>query len=146
MKTTKMFSVLSLALIFLAATSGFAKNPDKTKAAGPAVSVRYEVNVHFNSERLLCNTYQVELLDVNGRMVAPAQYFEQGKVGYTFYEQTRQTAGVRIARLVMSPNVDRMACPQELFTAPDVKLISFTDHGTYTFDLTPSVNPSKIKD
>jgi hypothetical protein len=142
MKTLKLISVLSLALI-LFGTTGYAKKPANQRAAGPAVSVRYEVNVHFNAEKPLCNTYQVELLDAGGRAVAPAQYFIPGKESYTFYEQTRQSSGIRIARLVMAPNIDRLACEQELFTAPDVKLINFIDRETYTFNLMPNSKPEK---
>jgi hypothetical protein len=143
MKTTKIITAISLALILFGATA-FAKAPDHKKAAGTTVSVRYQVNIHFNSDKLICNTYQVELLDANGRAVAPAQYFVPGKEIYTFYEQTRQTVGLRVARLVLAPNLDRFACQQELFTAPDVKLINFVDKETYIFNLVPNAKPSKM--
>ena len=145
MKTTKIISALSLALILFGATT-FAGNVDKTKAAGSAVTVRYAVTVNLATDKPICNIYQVEMLDASGRLVAPAQYYVQGKESYTFYEQTRQSSGVRIARLVLAPNLDRFACEQELFTAPDAKLISFTNSETYLFNLAPVAKPSKITD
>jgi hypothetical protein len=143
MKKVKLFSVLSLALILFSAT-GYAKQPAQKKASGTAVSVRHIVNVNLNTDKPICNTYQVELLDASGRAVAPAQYFVPGKKSYTFYEQTRQAAGLRIARLVLAPNIDRFACQLELFTAPDVKLINFVDRETYNFNLNPNAKPSKM--
>ena len=108
------------------------------------ISVRYEISINMEADKPLCNRYQVELLDASGRAIAPAQYFVPGKKSYTFYEQTRQAAGLRIARLVLAPNIDRFACQVELFTAPDVKLINFVDRETYNLNLNPNAKPSKM--
>ena len=146
MKTVKFIPILTLALVLIGATSTYARKPQNLRPAGTAVSVRHEVNVHFTAEKPICNLYQVELLDANGRSVASPQAFIQGKETYTFYEQTRVSVGIRIARLVLTPNIDRYVCQQELFTPPAVKVINFIDHETYTFDLVPMSNPSKITD
>lgn len=143
MKTAKIFSVLSLALILFAAHA-FATTPaDKKKPEGTSKYVRYEVKITLSTEKTICNTYQVILVDINGRAVAPPQTFLSGKDTYTFYEQTRQDAGVRIARLVLAPNIDHFACMQELFTAPDVQIIHFVDRETYSFNLFPQFKPTK---
>lgn len=145
MKTTKLLPALSLALIFFAAT-GFAKEPNSSKTTGPSVNVRYVVTVNLGLDKPICNTYQVELVDANGRAVAPAQYFVPGNSAYTFYEQTRQAVGIRKARLVLAPNLDRYACQQELYTPPDVKVITFKDRETYSFILNPNTKPAQGKE
>jgi hypothetical protein len=142
MKTVKFISVLSLALILLGTTSVYAKQKDYPKAIGSVMSVKYEVKVHFSSDNPVCNLYQVQLLDANGRPVAPPQAFIQGKETYTFYEVIRATDGVRIARMILTPNVDHFVCNQELFTPPVVKAIHFNNHQTYIFDLFPIGNRS----
>ena len=143
MKKLTINSVLSLALILFAVTSAIAKTTDHPKTPGTAVNVRYVVNIHFAASEPICNTYQVEMLDANGNLVVPAQIYIPGNESYTFYEQTRQTMGIRIARLVLAPNVDHFACEQELFTPPAVKLINFKNAETYNFDLVPSTKPSR---
>ena len=143
MKTLKINTILSLALILFAVTSATAKSTNNPKPAGSSVNVRYEVNIQFAASEPLCNSYLVEILDASGNMVAPAQVFIPGQDLYTFYEQTRLTIGIRIARLVLAPMVYHFNCDQELFTPPAIKVIHFVDRQTYTFDLAPTTKPSK---
>ena len=132
MKTLKINTILSLALILFAVTSATAKSTNNPKPAGSSVNVRYEVNIQFAASEPLCNSYLVEILDASGNMVAPAQVFIPGQDLYTFYEQTRLTIGIRIARLVLAPKVYHFTCEQELFTPPAVKVIHFIDRQTYS--------------
>jgi hypothetical protein len=114
---------------------------------GQMKQVRYAVNVHLSIDKTLRNTYQVELLDAAENLVAPRQIFVPGTSLYNFYEQTRQTSGIRIARLVpvIYPDEHFVAEP-DLFTPPAVLVITFVDGQTYSFDLYPQCKPSKIKE
>ena len=142
MKTLSIISVLSLALIFSGINTSFAKG--KGNANGnPTVRVKYQVTIHLDVISTLCNTYQVEMLDANGRLVAPLQIYIPGNNKYIFEEQTRQTVGIRIARLVPNWSGDHYVCEQELFTPPAVKLINFKDGQAYFFDLYPTTKQPK---
>ena len=143
MKTVKFISALSLAIILLAATSSYAKKPDNNKVPGSVSTVRYEVNVHFSSDKPLCNFYQVQMLDANGNLVATPQAFIQGKTTYSFYEQTHVSAAIRIARMILTPNIDRFVCSEDLSVTPVAKLINFVEHSTYVFDLVPTSSATK---
>ena len=137
MKKLTIISVLSLALIFTGINPGFAKE-NGTPNGNPPVRVKYQVTIHLDIISTLCNTYLVEMLDANGRLVAPVQIYIPGNNKYIFEEQTRQTVGVRIARLVPNWSGDHYACEQELYTPPAVKLINFKDGQAYFFDLYPT--------
>jgi hypothetical protein len=145
MKTLTIISALSLALIITGVNAGFAKQNEKSgdPRLNPAKMVRYQVNINLEVIKTLCNTYQVEVLNANGNPVAPPQVFDPGTKSYIFEEQTRQAAGIRIARLVMYSFGDHFVCAQELFTTPAVRLLNFKDGQFYFFDLYPSARPSK---
>jgi hypothetical protein len=139
MKTTTIISALSFALIFTAANAGFAKPIGKpgNHGANPTVRVKYLVTVNIDISKPLCDNYLVEILDASGRQVAPAQMYVPGQEIYSFDEQTRQTAGIRIAHLKMIPRggPEHFVCEQELFAQPAVRLINFADRKVYSFDL-----------
>jgi len=145
MKTLTIISALSLALIITGTNAGYAKNGVKSVNSGPnpTINVKYQVTVNLEVSRTLCNTYQVEMLDANGRLVAPAQIYDPGTVNYIFEEQTRQTAGIRIARLVPFWGGDHFVCEQELFTPPAVRLLNFKDGQAYFFNLYPTPGAPK---
>ena len=142
MKTMTIISALSLALFFTGLNAGFSKPNGKNGDAGPnnAIHVKYQVTVNMEVVKNLCNNYQVELVDANGRQVAPAQTYVPGIAKYNFVEQTRQTAGIRIAKMIVvyREEGDHFICEQELFTPPVARLINFTDSQLFTFDLYPS--------
>jgi hypothetical protein len=142
MKTLTIISALSLALIFTGINTSFAKEKGNAKG-NPTTRVKYQVTIHLDVINTLCNIYDVEMLDANGRLVAPAQIYVPGNLVYTFEEQTRQTVGVRIARLVPNWSGDHYVCAQELYTPPAVKLINFKDGQAYFFDLYPSTAEPK---
>lgn len=143
MKTTKIFSVLSLALILCAVSSVFSA-PIDTKnnqvSANPAI--RYHVNISISIDKPLCNLWLVKILDGNGRMVAPAQQFISGVTRYNFTERGPAT-GIRIAVLVKYQYGDHFVCETELFTTPAMLKGTFLNGETYRFDLFPTLAPVK---
>lgn len=143
MKTTKFFSVLSLALIFSAVTSVSAGTIG-TKADQIAVlpTVNHHVNVIVSDDRATCNTYQVEILDGRGRLVAPPQTYRPGVSKYDFYERGPVT-GVRIAVLVLAPSHSHFICDRELFTTPVILSGKFLPGQTYRYDLFPQTQAPK---
>ncbi len=143
MKTTKIFSVLSLALIFITATSAFSAGPDK-KNDQVAVNtmIRYQVNIKLDTEKPLCNLWLVKILDQNGRMVAPAKAYSPSVTVYNFFERG-PAEGTRVAVLVKYQYGDHYVCQTELFTAPAILSGKFLNGETYRFDLYPSTQPSK---
>jgi hypothetical protein len=142
MKKSTIISAIILALIITGINTGFAKNNGKSNV-NTAVKVKYQVTVNLDISRPLCNLYQVEVLDAAGRQVAPPQAFVEGTQAYIFEEQTRQTVGIRIARIVTVSWGDHFVCDQEMFTTPAVRLINFTDRQVYLFNLSPSFKKPK---
>ena len=141
MKTLTIISALSLALIFTGVNAGFAKQNGKSGDTRPnlPVRVKYQVTINLEVSIHLCNNYQVQVMDANGRQVAPPQFFVPGTAIYYFDEQTRQTAGIRIARLVLIPwPGDHFVCAQELFPSPAIRLLHFNDNQMVLFDLYPN--------
>ena len=145
MKTTKILSVLSLALFLSAAISASSANINKQD--GP-VSVnpviRHLVNINVFTDRKICNEYLVEILDRNGKLVAPAKRFIQGVAKYDFYERG-SAAGVRVAVLVPAPLNNGGLCETILVTEPARLSGHFFPGQTYQYDLIPKVQ-SSIKD
>lgn len=143
MKTTKFFSVLSLALIFstavLASSVNMNINDDRISAK-PVV--HHRVNVIVSSERTTCNVYLVEILDGQGRLVAPAKTYVPGVTKYDFTERGPVT-GVRIAVLVLAPTLSHFACETELFTTPVIIKGDFLTGQTYRYDLFPRTQAIK---
>ena len=143
MKTTKIFSVLSFALIFATATSSFSGVPENKNNQVTANSlVRYHVNVILSSEKPLCNIWLVEILDEGGRLVAPAKPYESGVTGYDFFERG-PVSGKRVAVLVKNLFGDRYICATERFTNPAILFGPFCAGKTYRFDLFPTSQAQK---
>ena len=143
MKTTKFFSVLSLALIFSAAISASAATIG-TKADRISVNavVNHHVNVTVSNDKKLCNVYLVEILDGQGRLVAPAKPLGSGVAQYDFYERG-PASGVRVAVLVLAPAHSHFQCDRELLTSPVVVAGPFVAGQTYRYDLFPQEQPFK---
>ena len=99
MKTSKLFSFLGLVLIFSLAISAFAGNIATKGTPTPNASIRYQVNVQMNTEKLLNMVYLVQILNENHKQVAHAQMLVAGKIQYTFYEKG-PADGIRIAIIV----------------------------------------------
>jgi hypothetical protein len=147
MKTTKFFSVLSLALIFVAANSVYAgSKPTNDLRQEFKPSIRYEVTVHFSLGVSMCNTYWVRVTYENGRLVAPPKIFAPGISKYVFIESVSTPGKARVASLVLSPDTDPYACPNNLITKPDVRRGSFKAVNTYSFDLFPLLQRGVIKE
>jgi hypothetical protein len=143
MKATKIFSVLSLAMIMFAATSGFAGNDNKKDGhISLNTMVKHHVNVNLNLDRKICNMYQVEILTGNGQLAAPPKAFVPGVTSYDFYERG-PAEGVRIAVLVLSPVYSHFSCETELFTKPTLVKGPFEAGITYRYDLYPQTSVIK---
>ncbi len=143
MKTTKFFSALSFAMIFSAATfaatiGGVTKNDPIS--INPVVN--HHVNVNLTIDKRICNWYLVEILDGQGRLVAPAKNYVPGVSAYDFYERG-PASGVRIAVLVLAPMNSHFICETELFTAPAMISGKFLPGQTYRYELNPQSQPFK---
>ena len=143
MKTNKIFSVLSLVLIFAAVTSSFCGAIDnKNNPVASNSLVRYHVNVILQGEKPLCNIWLVEIIDGNGRLVAPAKPYVSGVTGYDFFERG-PVSGARVAVLLKNQFGDRYICETELFTNPAILFGPFLTGQTYRFDLFPTSQAPK---
>lgn len=143
MKTVKIFSATGLAMIFSATLFASTGN---VGTKGDLIStnrmVKHHVNVTLSTDKSICNTYLVEILNWKGEMVAPAQVYNPGVSQYDFYEKG-PFDGIRIAVLVLAPNSGHFACETELFTAPVVLKSTFLPGGTYRYDLFPQTQAIK---
>ena len=119
-----------------------AKQGDKAATATSTFKIQFEVVVHLSGEKPLCNAYMVELKDGNGRKIAENQDYIPGISNYRFFDNSAGY-GVRIARLILNPNIDRIACPTELFTTPAILSDRFIPGGSYRLDLYPEDTPVK---
>jgi hypothetical protein len=147
MKTTKRLTVLSLILIFIGLNSvyssdGLIGNPQMTRK----INIKYEVNVYLFSRIELCNTYLVQVTDETGRLVAPPKVFVPGISRYVFAEDGPAQGRVRVAMLVLAPDVDPVACPIQIGARPDVKMGPFVPGQTYPFVLRLLVKAPLDKD
>ena len=144
MKTTKIISVLGLSLILAATTAGFSKNVQKSDLKGStAPGIRYQVNVHLSTEKSICNTYLVQVVDETGRLVAAPQVFVPGVTSYAFMDTGNGSGNKRIAMLVMATYPSHFVCANDLFTTPDVENGPFLLGRSYAFDLYPSFQAIK---
>lgn len=144
MKTTKLFNVLSLVLIF-AATVAFAKNgPDGSRDMTSKSMIRYEVTIHNLNAGTLCNTYQVQITDETGRLVSSPVTFVPGINKYTFFEEAPAKGKLRIANLVFSTYADRYVCRVNFTLRPTVILWPFLGGQTYSLDLFPVVQSGSV--
>jgi hypothetical protein len=149
MKTTKFFSVLSLALIFAGINAVYSTNvPTDNPKKLIKPTIRYEVTVHLSSGFNICNysLYLVQVTDEAGHPVAPAKIFVPGISKYVFNETFSHEGKLRIATLFLPSNVDPIVCPNTLITKPDVKMGPFLPGQTYSFDLYPVVPKGTIKE
>jgi hypothetical protein len=147
MKTTKFFSVLSLALIFAGVNAIYADNNPNNKSSKPAVpTIRYEVAIHLSLGASLCNTYWVQVTDETGRLVAPRKAFDPGISKYVFNELFSVPGRARIASLVLPSNFDPFVCQNILVTKPDVQMGPFLPGRTVSFDLFPLIQKGALKE
>lgn len=142
MKTTKLFSVLSLVLIFTAATS-FAKKNDVSSAKSTSrAAINFEVYVHTAMLGAPCNTYVIKVVDETGRLVAPFQIFTPGVNKYSFKETITGRTNKFSRRVAMLEPVKYPAhytCAQAIHATPDVMFGPFLAGQTYYFDLQPRI-------
>ena len=140
MKTTKIFTILSLAVILLCANTVYSSNllsdrPQMTRK----INIKYEVTVILNSQVELCNTYYIQVTDETGRLIASPKIFDPSKQKYVFTEDGPAKGKLRVAMLVMATDVDPYQCPVHIGARPDVKIGPFLLDETYSFVLRPVV-------
>jgi hypothetical protein len=138
MKTANLFSALCLVFVLAGvnraySSDGSTDKPQITKQT----NIRYEVNVYLFSRIDLCNTYLIQVTDETGRLVAPAKIFVPGKQSYIFSETGPATGKLRVAMLVLAPDIDPYVCSTHLGARPDVKIGPFVPGQTYPFVLRP---------
>jgi hypothetical protein len=149
MKTTKLFSVISLALIFVGITAGFSKKvePVSSKIV-QSTGIIYRVSIHPDLMTTPCGTYLVQVVDETGRLVAPAQVFVAGINGYSFNEKISTSANLhsrRVAMLIQVKTPSYYTCSTPLFALPDIKIGPFLAGHFYTFDLYPQTKTNSIE-
>jgi hypothetical protein len=138
MKTTKLISILSLIMIFCGANTVYSDNvPTNSPRVSNTNSIRYEVNVYLFSRIELCNTYLIQVTDETGRPVAPPKIFVPGIQRYIFTETGPAQGKIRVAMLVLSPDVDPVVCGYQIGARDDVKLGPFKPGQSYPFVLRP---------
>jgi hypothetical protein len=144
MKTTKLFSLLSIAMIIVSVTSGISNGIENRNSQGALVpGIRHQVVIHLPAfTKDICNPYLVQIIDENGRLVAPAQVFIKGNSKYVFNEKSPALGKARIAVLIQVSYPQHYVCPNDFYTEPDVKMGPFKAGQTYSFDLYPIIPTS----
>jgi hypothetical protein len=145
MKTAKLFSVLTLALIFIGMNAGFSKKVENpVSIMVQSTSIMYQVNIHMGLSTYPCDTYVVQIVDETGRIVAPPQAFVPGLKAYSFKERlstVQNNHSRRIAMLVRVTFPNHFTCSTTLFAVPAIMAGSFLPGHLYIFDLYPNTQP-----
>ena len=142
MKTAKIFSVLSLALIFAAANSFAKKDEIPSAKSTRSAAINHEVVIHTNILGAPCNTYVIKMVDETGRLIAPVQIFVPGVNKYSFKETFNGKTNKFSRRVAMLEPIKYPAhytCAQAIHATPDVKFGPFLAGQTYYFDLQPRI-------
>jgi hypothetical protein len=144
MKTTKVLSAISFALIILGVTAGFSKITGTSSANSfPGTGIIYHVNIHPAFMPTPCTTYLVEVVDQNRLPVAPPQAFRSGDDKYVFVEKFSRSHDGQSTRIAMMVPVEfpgDYVCANPLVTPPDVMCGPFIAGQVYTFNLFPENN------
>ena len=136
MKTLKLLSVISFALMVFAASAIKPAEVSSMNTATPTPgNIKYQVTIHVPADLSLPNVhFFVVMTDGNGRRIAAPQQAVTGINTYYFSELGPVT-GTRIARLVEA-HISDSYMP---FTCnPDVKTGIFKNGYMYDFNLWPS--------
>jgi len=136
MKTTKIISALSIAMIILG-SSAFATKPssDNTKARQ---LIRYQVSINISAKFVIPNVPMLVVVkDEKGTLVAPPQQFQAGSLTYTFTEKGTfyPVNATRVAMLVI-PNTGGRSV--KLSNNTIVKTGSFVPGQLYQFQIFPN--------
>ena len=147
MKTIKLFSVLSLAIILTGINAAYSSNSLSDNPKGPhTASVSYDVYIHLVTDNNICNVYLVQVTDEKGRLVAPFQIYVPGVTKYNFHEQGLMRGKLRIASLVRATYPNHFVCVNDLYSSPATKEGPFLMGHTYSFDLYPVLMIPKVVD
>jgi hypothetical protein len=141
MKTTRIFSAISFAILFAVATAGFSNGFENRKPPASFMPViTYQVAIHLaDLSKTICNPYLVQIVDEKGRLVAPAQVYVKGIGKYVFTEKAPALGQMRMAVLIPVSYPQHFVCPNDFYTLPDVEMGPFKSGQTYNFDLYPTV-------
>jgi len=135
MKTLKLFTVISLALIVLGINAVYAKSNSTQSNPPPTGYIKYQVNIHVNSNiNWPLTRIYVVMTDENGREVAPPELFTPGTWVYVFNEAGPVT-GIREARMVLPTEGGQIF---HKYPSPDIKKGTFLDGNVYQFNLYPA--------
>lgn len=137
MKSIKTTALVSFLVIFSASTIARSENITTNKPTVSTINnIRYEVSVLLFTRLDLCNTYLVEVTDESGRQVAPPKVYIPGVQKYVFTETGPAQGKLRVAKLVMAPDADKV-CQIHLGAPEDVKIGPFYHGQSYPFTLRP---------
>ena len=140
MKSTKILSVVGLALMFMWASAGFSGNIDGPKAKAPGITgIIYKVIIHPEFAANPGGTYLIQVVDGSGRLVAPPQVWVPGVNVYTFNEKFTAVGDNHARRAAMMISVKGPVLPDSspLYAVPDVKVGPFWGGIVYIFNLFP---------
>jgi hypothetical protein len=137
MKTTKILSVLSFALIFVGMAASFATNNDGLNAKAAPVGITYKVMIHSDIMSPPSGTYLIQILDERGRLVASPQVWVPGVNIYTFKEKFSAAANPGARRVAKLVSVKGPYLPNSspISAAPDVRVGPFLSGNVYIFNL-----------
>jgi hypothetical protein len=137
MKTTKILSVISFALIFVGMTTVFATNNNGPTPIEQLAGINYKVLLHSDFMSNPSGTYVIQITDESGRLVAAPQVWVPGVNIYTFRERFSavSTPGTRRVAKLISVKGPYLPGAPPVYAAPDVKVGPFLSGHTYYFNL-----------
>jgi hypothetical protein len=145
MKTIKIISVLSFALILATANTVFSDIPEKpANREDKIIGVNFLVQVHLASDLALNGTYLVQLTDESGALVAPPQKFVPGVNSYVFIKNLWNLPfndlkwKSRISAMLILVSSSDPTTNMELVTTPNTKIVTIAKGRTYFFNLYPN--------
>ena len=148
MKSTKILSVVGLALMFMWASAGFSGNIDGPKAKAPGITgIIYKVIIHPEFAANPGGTYLIQVVDGSGHLVVPPQVWVPGINIYTFNEKLTTGGNNLSRRAAMMISVKGPVLPNSspFFTVPDVKVGPFWGGIVYIFNLYPKTLERETK-
>ncbi|MCX6245042.1 MAG: hypothetical protein NTU98_10095 [Bacteroidetes bacterium] len=138
MKTIAKTLLATILLMVSFSAFSFAGNGAANISTGTII---YQVTVHVSNDiPMIGNYYYVAVMDGQGKLVAPVQMYNSGKMTYTFLE-AGPVKGTRVATLIPVPNAEN---PDAHFIVPpDVKTGVFAPGSIYNFNLWPTTTRTR---
>ena len=139
MKTIAKILIAATVLLFSFET--YATTATNTASTTPQINYVVKINSSQIYSGASTLALFVVMTDEHGRIVAPVQAVRPGLSIYTFNE-TGPVKGTRTASLIYDP-ISPSSLP--FYCAPDSKTGTFSNGGTYLFNLYPTTNPPKAQ-